>query len=178
MSSPRFCAFLLFTALFACKGAGGNGTLDIKHEAEATQMKVGAAVAVPKEFKDGVLYTFMVYNEGVKSAPCKTDLDYEKPVGGTNWAVSLEMSPIGDPVSGTEKNVVYPSLMTRVYFVASQGEYKGSVFNGRSDIALKGSKLTLVSVEGDTITARVDAEDKEKGSHIRGEFKAKICKPE
>ncbi|MFO0569156.1 MAG: hypothetical protein U0263_26090 [Polyangiaceae bacterium] len=178
MHSPKLGWFLVLAALFACKGSSGNGTLDVKFEEEATQMKVGTALAVPKPFGKGVLYTFMVYNEGVKTAPCKTDLGYEKPVGGTNWAVSLEMSPIGDPVSGREKNVIYPSLMPRFYFVRSKGEFNGSVVNGISNMDLDKAKLTILSIDGDTISARVDADDPAKGSRVVGEFKAKICKPE
>jgi hypothetical protein len=142
---------------------------------EATTFKVGTAYAMPQTYDDGVLYTFFVYNDGAKDPPCSDELFPEKPIGGNHWAISIEMSPIGDPVPKTVKNEVYKSPMVRFYYVASKGEYKGSTFNGVTNIGIDNAKLTIVSIDGKTITAKIDAE--EKGSHMRGQFKAKICKP-
>lgn len=180
-------------ALSACKGAStnssadkeatkgeedqGNGSIDVKYEKEKTTFKVGTAYAMPESFGDGVLYTFFVYNDGVKDPPCSDELFPQEPVGGNNWAVSIEMSPIGDPVPKNVKNKKYEKAMVRFYFKASKGEDKGSTFNGVTDIDADNATLTIVSIDGKTITAKIDAEQKDKGSHMRGEFKAKICKP-
>lgn len=165
----------MFFALLACKG-GESGSLELKFEGEATTMKVGAALAVPRPFGDGFIYQFMLYNEGVKSAPCKGDDFHDpNPVGGTNWAVSLEMSPIGDPLRATDKNKIYPKAMPRFYFVRTQGESKGSSVRGVADSG-SNATLTVLSVDGDVIRVRVDATGAE--SFMKGEFKAKICKPE
>lgn len=184
------------SALSACKGASGesttkkeskeeskeegegNGSIDVKYEKEKTTFKVGTAYAMPQPFgDDGVLYTFFVYNDGVKDPPCSDELFPSDPVGGNDWAVSIEMSPIGDPVPKTVKNKKYEKAMVRFYFVASKGEYKGSTFNGVTDIDNDNATLTIVSIDGKTITAKIDAEQKDKGSRMKGTFKAKICKP-
>ena len=114
----------LLWALSACKGAStdsstkkkddesakddeGNGSIDVKYEKEKTTFKVGTAYAMPQPFgDDGVLYTFFVYNDGVKDPPCTDELFPSDPVGGNNWADSF---PPAASRSSPSRQILSPS---------------------------------------------------------------------
>lgn len=183
MRAVRTIGIVLLLALLACKkgsssgqetASAGNGKIDVKVDYDSTTFTVGTAYAIPHKWEDGNHYTFWIFNDGVKDPPCTTELFPDKPLGGNNWGVTIEMSPIGDPVRPTDKNKVYPKAMVRTYYVPREGEYKGSVFNGQSGTDIDKSNLTIVSIDGDTITAKIDASGED---HVKGEFKAKICTP-
>lgn len=182
--TPILLGSVVVLALLACKKSGdssssssGNGSMEVKYEQEAATFKVGTAYAIPRKWEDGNQYTFVVYNDGVKDPPCIDPLTQNKPIGGNNWAVTGEMSPIGDPVRPTDKNKVYPKLMVRFFFVRTKGEFKDSPMNGVTDIDNANANLTIISVDGDTITAKIDAAQPDQGSMMKGEFKAKVCTP-
>jgi hypothetical protein len=183
MKGVRTAGIVMLLALVACKkgsdsasaqGVQGNGTMDVRQEHDAMTFTVGTAFAIPSKWEDGNLYTFWIYNDGVKDPPCTAELFPDDPVGGNNWAVTIEMSPIGDPVRTTDKNKDYRAPMVRTYYVPREGKYKGDVFNGRSPNYTE-KKLTIVSFDGETIHAKVEARG--DTAHVKGEFKAKVCTP-
>jgi hypothetical protein len=44
--------------------------MDVKKEHDAMKFSVGVAYAIPSKWEDGNLYTFWIFNDGVKDPPC------------------------------------------------------------------------------------------------------------
>lgn len=149
------------------------GTLDVEIDDEYTTMKVGAAYAIPTQRDDGVLYYFMAFNAGARDTSCATTLKGENPVGGDNWAVSLDMSTGSTPFKPTEKNKEYDDVSASVFFVAKSGTWKGAArgLNPFGSDAEK--KLTIVSADAESVSVKIDVSN--KSGHVKGEFKAKLC---
>jgi hypothetical protein len=170
-------ALLLAVSLASAGCEKSQGPMSVKYDTEETTFKVGTVHAIASKWEDGSKYTFVVYNEGVKNPPCSDKLDYDKAVGGDNWALLFEMSPIGNPVKPTDKERAFPGFGTHLSYVASKGDYKGSHFTRTTTMGVKEGTITIVSIDGDTIKARVDADRKEDGTSIHGTFTAKVCVP-
>jgi hypothetical protein len=152
-----------------------TGTLDLEIDDDATTMKVGAAYATPSPHGDGNLYSFRAFNNKATETSCSTKINGDSPVGGDNWAVSLDMNSGAAPFKAGDKDKDYDDVITSVYFVSKTGPWKGKA-RGLNPFAEEAEKkLTIVSADAQTVTVKVDVSN--KSGHVKGEFKAKVCPP-
>jgi hypothetical protein len=67
----------------------------------------------------------MVSNKGVTTASCKTEIDGNKPVGGTNWALSFDMPTYAEAFGPKDSNKTYDDVMASVFYVATKRPVEG-----------------------------------------------------
>src|SRR5258706_12460472 len=103
-----------------------SGTLDVEIDDEATTMKVGHAFAIPAPHGEGNLYSFVLFNAKATEPTCATKIKGDAPVGGDNWAVSLDMGSGASPFKASDKDKDYDDVSTSVYFVSKSGPWKGT----------------------------------------------------
>jgi len=159
-----------------------GGDVDIKlDEKNATKMKVGAAFVTlfpgdeDDKGKPGSYKFFLtVINDGVKDASCDKKLPTDKPVGGTNWALTFDTLNANKWEVGSKE----PMPLSPSFYYTEGGS--SHALSPWSDPMMDKNEVRVSSFSEKSVTFDLDLEahSSDGNGHIKGKVTAKVCKIE
>jgi hypothetical protein len=116
----------------------------------------------------------------MQGTTCATELDVAKPVGGTNWAVEISMSPNAPALAPGAKDKADPESTITVFFIPTTNNAPGnSIAIGPFGGETAKQQLTIVSVDAHSVTFKYDGSgpsgNGKDTNSVRGQVTAEIC---